>query len=125
MNEFILNIAGFTPQEWVEFKGRLANRLLSYWRRVAAEITVERIRIVFFVLFVAGLGLFGFQYGMRFLMQRTAREPAAPQESSPSGGVKKERLEITLEELKNDLDKVLEPQTDLEYPSLDLKVSFE
>ena len=125
MNEFILNIAGFTLEEWRAFKGRIANKLLSYWRRVASEVTLERLRAGFLVFFVAGLFLFGVRQGLKFLSERRSPAVEPEQEATQSASPQKNKLEVTLEKLKSDLETALEPQADLEYPSLDLKVSFD
>ncbi len=127
MNEFILNLAGFTPEEWREFKGRVANKILFYWRAFIRELTLERLRAGFFILLVAGIGLFGIQRGVRYLAQRSADGGQEPKEATQSAGPsqKKEQLEVSLEGLKKTLDTVLETPADLKYPSLDLKVSFE
>lgn len=126
-DEHILNLAGFTPDEWREFKKDVAAKSKFYWQRVQRELTPARVGGAFLVLLIGGLVLFGIQKGSEYFSQEDDGIVRRPRESTESAipGRDKERLEIALEELGKELETVSKISADLEYPSLDLEVSFE
>ena len=126
MNEYLLNLAGFTPAQWEEFKGNIANKLLAVWQRVGEAFTPERIKMA-----LAGLGII-LGIGLAVLLGNRALiffeqlhfqpRPEISQATEPA--YPKGRLEIKLEELRKEAEAVFDEDLDLLYPSLEVKIEF-
>lgn len=123
MNEHLLNLIGFTPEQWEEARSRIASRVLGIWERVLEPLTPARLKIGGGVV----LGFLALFFGVRLLAsvwpKPTTPEAATPQ-ASPSASIEKVKLEVDLETLRTRLEKLAEDDPDLLYPSLEIKIDF-
>ena len=126
MNEYLLNLAGFTPEQWKEFKGKVANQLLALWQRVGEAITPKRLKTALAAvvgILVLGLVLFlGQKALVVFYQLQNHPQPEVPQATEPA--YPKGRFEVKLEELRKEVEEVFDEDPNLLYPSLEAKIEF-
>jgi len=124
MNEYLLSLAGFTPEQWEEFRGKIANKFLFWWQRGWAVITSRRVKIAFGVLGIVLIFVLGARFLISIWSERfeasVPKEPEATETAVP----RKNPLEAKLELLRRDVEFVFDKDSDLLYPSLEVKVEF-
>jgi len=126
MNTYLLNLSGFTPEQWVEFKGKLANKALLGWQTFCEVATFKRVRVFLMsvgAVLMLGLAVFlGSKALVFFGRARSHPQSEIPQtaETAPPKG----RFEIKLEMLRKDVEDVFETNPDLLYPSVEIESKF-
>jgi len=124
MNEHLLSLIGFTPEQWERSKSDYAFKMLSIWQRVLSFLTLRRLKFLGGVLL-----LVAFLYCvLRFLGILLSRAPSGggkPPEASSPAVIKKElRFEGELEDLRHKVGSLSKEDPDLIYPSLETEIKF-
>ncbi len=124
MNKYILNLAGFTPEEWEALRARVLNKILFYWRKISAVITLRRLRNIFVGFIVVALLVFGIQFGMKYLGENGSGGFFTDEDPEVVVQPRDTTVETTLEELRRQTQEILEEDQDLFYPSLELQLDL-
>ncbi|MEA2020200.1 MAG: hypothetical protein U9M98_00515 [Patescibacteria group bacterium] len=124
MNEYLLSLAGFTPEEWRSFRSRVLERLFLYWRKVSSVVTLERIKKTAIVLIVLGAFLLSIRVGSRYLLKQDGEESSQQAESPTAVEIHEPALEATLEELERQVQDILKIDSDYLYPTLDFRLNL-
>ncbi len=124
MNEYILNLAGFTPEEWRDFRSRVLGKIFAIWRKLSSVITVERLRNLGIVLIVLGAVFFGVRLGLRYFAGSRMEEGSKQAEPTSVSEVGEPTLEMRLEALEKRAKDVLKANPDYSYPTLDFQLDL-
>lgn len=123
MNEHLLNLIGFTPEQWEDWRSRIASKALDIWQKILEPLSPARLKIGGGVI----LGLLALFFGVRLLASVWPRSPSSVPttlEATPPAGIEKVKLEVDLETLRSQLEKLAEDDPDFLYPSLEIKIDF-
>jgi len=125
MNEYLLNIVGFTPRQWEEFKVDVRRKVRLYWKKGINILSSKQALLVGSSLIILGLLYWGVSRSIAYLSRppQRASRPEVPQ--STMSAEQKRKLEVDLETLRNRTLEVLDADPDLLYPSLETEIEFE
>lgn len=123
MNEQILALMGFTPEQWEEFKSNLAFKVLDLWQKALAQITPKRLKVFGGALLLVLVFYFGARVLISVWPEPQPGKVEEP-EASPSAVLQKGKLEGELESLRQKLEKIPADDPNLLHPSLEIKIEF-
>lgn len=123
MNEQILALMGFTPEQWEEFKSNLAFKALTLWQKILSQITLGRIKVLGGAILLVLVVFLGSKV-LISVWPRTKPGEVKQPEASPSAVQEKIKFENELEELRGKLENLSEDDPNLLYPSLEVKIEF-